>query len=96
MWIALVNKFDARVSQGSLSFRVVTDHADVPAFVDLACEAHEESRFSYIPFSAEEVRKIAKNSGHSALFVRVDDLQLVSADYSNLCLSEISKNLKGR
>ena len=55
-----MNKFDARVSRGSLNFRVVTDHADIPDLVDLAREAHGESRFSYIPFSAEKVAKIAK------------------------------------
>ncbi|MCF3974142.1 GNAT family N-acetyltransferase [Paracoccus salsus] len=54
-----MNEFDARVPRGTLSFRVVTQHADIPAFLELAREAHRESRFSYIPFSADKVAKIA-------------------------------------
>ncbi|WP_208352883.1 GNAT family N-acetyltransferase [Pseudaestuariivita rosea] len=42
-----------------MSFRLVNSEADLPHIVDLAKEAHEESRFGYIPFSPEKVRKIA-------------------------------------
>lgn len=42
-----------------LHFRIVNSAEDLPALVSLAREAHEESRFSYIPFSEEKVRKIA-------------------------------------
>lgn len=45
--------------QRSVSFRVVTEHADIPALINLAREAHEESRFAYIPFSPEKVHRIA-------------------------------------
>lgn len=45
---------------GSLRLRVVTDTSDIPALVKLAREAHTESRFSYIPFSADKVVKIAR------------------------------------
>lgn len=42
----------------TLQFRMASTE-DLRALVDLACEAHEESRFGYIPFSEEKVRKIA-------------------------------------
>lgn len=42
-----------------LQFRLAKDKSDLPAIVALAREAHEESRFSYIPFSEAKVRKIA-------------------------------------
>lgn len=70
-----MNKFDARASRDSLSFRVVIDHTDIPALVDLAREAHEESRFSYIPFSADKVARIAKlalkDSKRHGIFIAV-------------------------
>jgi len=42
-----------------LSFRLTTDKNDIPYLIDLAREAHSESRFGYIPFSVDKVRKIA-------------------------------------
>ncbi len=45
-----------------LCFHVVSDRADIPKIVDLAREAHAESRFGYIPFSADKVRKIAEQA----------------------------------
>jgi len=45
-----------------LRFHVVSDRADIPKIVDLAREAHAESRFGYIPFRADKVRKIAERA----------------------------------
>lgn len=43
----------------NLVFRMAIKKSDLPAIVALAREAHEESRFGYIPFSDKKVRKIA-------------------------------------
>ncbi|UWQ09115.1 hypothetical protein K3X41_05875 [Aliiroseovarius crassostreae] len=40
----------------------MNDRADIPKLVDLARDAHAESRFSYIPFSADKIRKIAERA----------------------------------
>ena len=52
-----------------------SDRADIPKIVDLAREAHAESRFGYIPFSAEKVRKIAERAigdetRHAVMFAK--------------------------
>ena len=49
-------------THSDLSFRLATSDSDLPAIVHLAREAHEESRFGYIPFNADKVRKIAKSA----------------------------------
>ncbi|MFQ1700786.1 hypothetical protein ACJ5NV_09330 [Loktanella agnita] len=41
-------------------FRLSTDQRDIPGIVKLAREAHAESRFGYVPFSAEKVARLAK------------------------------------
>ncbi|WP_353531629.1 hypothetical protein [Cognatishimia sp. WU-CL00825] len=46
----------------SVSFRLAKGETDLPAILALAKEAHEESRFGYIPFSADKVRKIARSA----------------------------------
>ncbi len=43
----------------SLSFRLASTQSDLPAIVELARSAHEESRFSYMELGADKVRKIA-------------------------------------
>ena len=45
-----------------IKFRVVTENPDIPIIVKLARAAHEESRFSYIPFSPQKVARLAKNA----------------------------------
>lgn len=45
-----------------INFRVVSEESDIPALVDLAYEAHTESRFSYIEFAPGKVEKIAKRA----------------------------------
>lgn len=57
-----MNRPLGRRASGSLNFRVVTDEDDIPALVELAREAHEESRFSYIPFNSRKVVRIAEVS----------------------------------
>ncbi|MCK8485486.1 hypothetical protein MUY21_15700 [Aliiroseovarius sp. S2029] len=57
---------DDRVSKTSrasdILFRLASDDADLPHLVDLAKSAHDESRFSYIPFCADKVCKIARKA----------------------------------
>ena len=43
-----------------LCFRLASSDVDLPAIVELAREAHRESRFGYIAFSPAKVRKIAR------------------------------------
>lgn len=45
-----------------LQFLVVDNDDDVPSLITLAREAHAESRFGYIPFSADKVAAIAKRA----------------------------------
>lgn len=47
-------RFDPR---SDLSFRLATSESDLPGIVQLA---HEESRFGFIPFNPNKVRKIAR------------------------------------
>ncbi|MEP3345196.1 MAG: hypothetical protein ABJN34_10125, partial [Litoreibacter sp.] len=49
----------AKITRNSISFRLVSSRTDSPALVALAEEAHNESRFRYIQFSAKKVEKIA-------------------------------------
>lgn len=46
----------------AISYRIVTDLRDLPFLIQLAKEAHNESRFSYIEFSPEKVEKIARRA----------------------------------
>lgn len=46
----------------SIKFHIVDDERDIPKLVQLAKEAHEESRFNYIKFSAKKVQRIAHNA----------------------------------
>jgi len=48
-----------RPTRGNLTFRAARSERHIPAIVELAREAQAESRFGYIPFSAEKVRKTA-------------------------------------
>lgn len=45
-----------------IEFRTTTDEADIPHIIALAKEAHEESRFSYTPFSAAKAEKIIRRA----------------------------------
>lgn len=82
---------------GSLSFRVVTDKSDIPALVELAREAHEESRFSYIPFSEEKVVKIAqvvlKQSQLNCVFLAEKNGVVVGFSYCSLGEYHIGKGV---
>ena len=49
----------SRSATSNVSFSHVKSALDIPDLVLLAREAHEESRFSYIPFSEEKVFQIA-------------------------------------
>jgi hypothetical protein len=40
----------------------MAEAADIPSLVQLAREAHEESRFGHIPFSAGKVERIARRA----------------------------------
>ncbi|WP_299155184.1 hypothetical protein [uncultured Tateyamaria sp.] len=42
------------------SFRLASSGSDLPAIVRLAQDAHNESRFGYMPFNPDKVRKIAR------------------------------------
>lgn len=53
------SKTSDQTGDSPLSFRLTTDKNDIPYLIDLAKEAHSESRFGYIPFSGDKVRKIA-------------------------------------
>ncbi|KZL22974.1 MULTISPECIES: hypothetical protein [unclassified Pseudovibrio] len=44
------------------SFRLVESKQDIPAVIELARCAHEESRLGYIPFSEAKTQKIAENA----------------------------------
>jgi hypothetical protein len=46
------------LSLAKLQFRMANAATDIPALIELAREAHTESRFGYIPFSEAKVRKI--------------------------------------
>ena len=50
----------AKNTNTELSFRLASTDSDLPAIVRLAQEAHQESRFGYIPFNPAKVRKIAR------------------------------------
>jgi len=54
-----VTSKDANLKAG-LSFQLASSDSDLPAIVQLARESHAESRFGYIPFNPDKVRKIAK------------------------------------
>lgn len=47
-------------SGSGLSFRLASSDSDLPAIARLAQEAHGESRFGYIPFNPDKIRKIAR------------------------------------
>ncbi len=46
----------------SYSFRLLESKQDVPAVIELARAAHEESRLGYIPFSEKKTRRIAEQA----------------------------------
>ena len=46
----------------AIAFLIVDNERDIPTLIQLAQEAHEDSRFNYIKFSPGKVRKIAKNA----------------------------------
>lgn len=48
-----------KVTPVSIQFRLVKDETDLPQLIELAKEAHQESRFRAIDFSADKVRKTA-------------------------------------
>jgi hypothetical protein len=52
----------SQVGSGSLAFRLCTDEKELPYLIELAREAHLESRFGHIPFSAQKVEKIARKA----------------------------------
>lgn len=49
-------------TMSGLVFRLATAEGDLPDIVKLAAMAHEESRFRYIPFNPDKVRKIARSA----------------------------------
>ena len=49
-------------ASSAFKFVLATDMRDIAPIVELAREAHTESRFGYIPFSAGKVEKIAKTA----------------------------------
>lgn len=65
-----------------LRFRMA-DIGDIPALIQLAHEAHAESRFGYIPFSEAKVLKVAtaalKDEKRHAIMVAFRDDYLVGA-----------------
>lgn len=72
----------------STSFRIVRDKSDIPALITLAREAHEESRFSYIPFSANKVRQIVEmainDTKRHGLFIAEQNRQTVGSAYCSI------------
>ncbi len=66
----------------------MTEERDIPALVALAQEAHEESRFSYIRFSPEKVRKIAltalKDTKRHGLFLAEKEEKPVGFAYCSV------------
>lgn len=49
-------------SSSAYTFRLVGSKQDIPAVIELARQAHEESRLGYIPFSVAKTQKIAENA----------------------------------
>ncbi|KZL24101.1 hypothetical protein [Pseudovibrio sp. WM33] len=49
-------------SSSAYTFRLVGSKQDIPAVIELARQAHEESRLGYIPFSEKKTQKIAENA----------------------------------
>lgn len=68
-----------------LTFRVVTSEDDIPALVMLAREAHEESRFSSIPFDSVKVaditRKVIKDDKRHCIFIAEKDRRAIAFAY---------------
>ena len=58
----MIVKVQQEQTSAAIAFRIVDNERDIPALVQLAQEAHEESRFSYMRFSPDKVRKIAKSA----------------------------------
>lgn len=87
-------RFDSR---SDLSFRLATSESDFPDIVQLAHEAHEESRFGYIPFNPHKVRKIAraafKNKKRHAVMIANRHGQAVGFVYCSVGEYRIGSNV---
>lgn len=72
----------------SVKFKVVTSTRDLDAIVQLAEQAHTESRFGYIPFSAAKVRKTAlaafENQSRHAVMLATKDHEPVGFAYCTI------------
>lgn len=76
---------------------MVNSEGDLPSIVNLAREAHSESRFSYIPFSEEKVRRIAlsafENPTRYGVMLAIKNEKPVGFAYSSVGEYHIGKGV---
>lgn len=75
-------------SPAHYSFKLLENKSDIGEVIEIARQAHAESRFGYIPFSADKTRKIAisalKNPRQHAVMLAMKHYQPIGLLYCSI------------